>query len=348
MSKREPPKLVSVRLDSVDPVPIQWLWYGYFPLGSLSFIDGDPDTGKTSMLLDIAARITSGRPMPDGSQSIPPSAIMILTSEDDVANTIVPRLMAADADRELCHAIDLKESDWPVFPGCLDELRRELVENKIRLLIIDPIMSFLGSADTGRDSSTRTAIGPLAGLAMETGCTVLGIRHNRKSGSSAIYRGGGSVAFTALARAVWQVARDKEDPELRYLARVKLNLLTEDESPTQTFRFDSVPWPADLPYNMDQPPTIGRIRWLGTSDKTADDLTMRGDSNDKDGGSSAIDEAVHFLQQELASGPMPVKDAQKAARDAGISGPTLKRAKAKLGVKSEKTFSGHWVWQLGE
>jgi len=89
-----------VRLSDVEPQSIRWMWKGYLPLGKLVVVDGDPGLGKSTVLLDIAARLTTARPMPDGTPGLDtPVGVVLLSAEDDAGDTLRPRLDAAGGMR---------------------------------------------------------------------------------------------------------------------------------------------------------------------------------------------------------------------------------------------------------
>jgi 5S rRNA maturation endonuclease (ribonuclease M5) len=70
-----------VFLDSVKSEPVEWLWRGRIPLGKLSVLDGDPGLGKSTIALDLAARVSQGQPMPDGTQGLQGGTVL-LSMED--------------------------------------------------------------------------------------------------------------------------------------------------------------------------------------------------------------------------------------------------------------------------
>ena len=86
-----------VSLADVEPERVDWLWDGYLPLGKVVVLDGDPGVGKSTVSLDIAARISTGSPMPDGIRRRK-GTVLVLSAEDGLADTIRPRLDAAEAD----------------------------------------------------------------------------------------------------------------------------------------------------------------------------------------------------------------------------------------------------------
>lgn len=93
-----------------------------------------------------------------------------------------------------------------------------------RLIVVDPISAYLGQVDSHKNADLRALLAPLAKLAAAYGVAVVAVSHLNKSTSSAIYRTMGSLAFTAAARAVWCVAKDKDDNRRRLLIPVKNNI----------------------------------------------------------------------------------------------------------------------------
>ncbi len=124
----------TVRLSDVDPERVRWLWPGRLPLGKLVVLDGDPGVGKSTLALDIAARLSTGRGWPDGG-TCPPGGVLILSAEDGLADTIRPRLDAAGGDPTRVHALtevryvgeDGQLRARPPTLSDVDELRRRSV-----------------------------------------------------------------------------------------------------------------------------------------------------------------------------------------------------------------------------
>ena len=107
----EGPRLIC--LADVAPSPVKWLWPGRIPLGKITVLDGDPGLGKSTLTLDLAALVTTGRPMPDGTPGIE-GTVILLSAEDDPSDTIRPRLEAAGADLsrvQLLSAIETREGE---------------------------------------------------------------------------------------------------------------------------------------------------------------------------------------------------------------------------------------------
>jgi hypothetical protein len=90
---------------SIVPVPIHWLWPGWIARGKLTVLAGAGGSGKTTLAISLIGILTSGGRWPDGERCHEPANVLIWSSEDDPADTLVPRLMAAGANLERVHII---------------------------------------------------------------------------------------------------------------------------------------------------------------------------------------------------------------------------------------------------
>ena len=230
-----PMTLVSTSMDKVDPRPIDWLWQGRFPLGMLSLMVGYPGMGKSFVALDMAARISRGTPWPDEPDNKQPiGTIYLMIFEEDLHRAIRPRLDACGADVTKIHAFKGVQSGNKVHKH-FDVLQHMyLLETfatehpDTRLVVIDPITSALGEGDENTGKDMRSALTAVSEFCERTQITVLGIAHfAKRMDVSALYKIAGSVAFGAVARAVWVVNQDptKEgEPEpVRKLLHEKSN-----------------------------------------------------------------------------------------------------------------------------
>ncbi|MBI5197931.1 MAG: AAA family ATPase [Nitrospirae bacterium] len=324
-----------IRLETVRPEKVTWLWPGRVPLSKITLLDGDPGLGKSTVTLDLAARVSTSSYMPDGTPGVY-GGVVLLTLEDGLGDTVRPRLEAAGADLSRIVALQgVPDREGRLRLPTLDDteaITSACRQVAARLVVIDPLMGYLsGRTDSHRDQDIRTALGPLAKMAEEVGVAVLVVRHLNKSGSGqSIYRGGGSIGIIGAARSALLIAKDPQDENRRVLAGIKNNL---------------APMPESLVFHIDGTDGASRIVWGGASTHTADSLLAIPVSPEE---RSALDEAQDFLRDLLSDGPVEVKEIQKQIRGAGIAERTLHRAKKVLGVHARK--QGYkpsvWVWFL--
>jgi hypothetical protein len=307
--------------------PVSWLWSGRLALGKLAILDGDPGLGKSLVTLDLCARLSTGRPLPDDTPGAGPGSAIVFNGEDGEEDTIRPRLQAVGADLERVF-VPLRardEGDPLCFPAHVHVLDEMLTRTCARLVVIDPIMAFLepGVFDSS-DRSVRGALRPLARVAEKHACAVLLVRHlNKRGGGRSLYRGGGSIGFLGACRSGWLIARDPLLPQRCVLAQVKNNL-----APAQPSLAYSV-----TPHESG-PPTLS---WLGPTAWTADQLlTGRACSSH----ATQFERACEFLNTFLADGPRTSRDVWAVAREHALSDRTIERAKKELDVRSVLRFEG--------
>ncbi len=322
----------TICLADVVPERVRWIWPGWLPVGKLVILDGDPNLGKSTLALDIAARVSRGLPMPDGSigELGGPRGVVILSAEDGLGDTTRPRLDAAGADCERIEAIYATgDGEGDPMPTLADvaQVRATIKAKNAALVIVDPFMAYVpANVNSWRDQDMRRILSPWIRLASETGATVLLIRHlNKSAGSQAMYRGGGSIGIIGAARCGWMLAADPTDDSRRILAHVKGNLAPPPASLTlRTVAADN---------------GASRIEWGGTSPLTADELTVPPSPQDR----AERRDAVEFLRDFLADGTKSATDGKRAADEAGISKRTLARARKEAGIIARKTADG-WTW----
>ena len=274
---------------TATPEKPAWLWENWLPLGKLTTVDGDPATGKSTMTLDIAARVTRGLPMPDGTPSGAQGAVILLAAEDDLEDTILWRLMAAGADTMQVHYIG-GAVDIPDDCGALQAL---IEQTGARLVIVDVLSEYLNTGlDTYRDHATRHALAPLRQMARDTNVAVLMLRHFTKGdGGKAIHKGGGSIAMVGAARAGWGVGYLEEDEVTRVVAPIKSNMGLKPKA--QSFRLmshDSYP--------------CAWVAWTGPVDVVANDLVNApsGTSEERQVARSLLERTIEAIELLLPVG----------------------------------------------
>jgi hypothetical protein len=339
-------RLVLTALAGVKPKPVRWLWQDRIPLGVPSLLAGKPKLGKSTLAYDLAAKVTTGKL--DGALQGEPANVLVVTFEDLVAETVVPRLMAAGADLARVQTIEVEhdgERDLVSLPEDVPQIEEAACDNT-RLLVVDPLMAALtGGTDAHRDNQVRRVLAPLAKLAERNDLAVLTIMHlNKGQGADLIGRIGGSVAFTGAARSLLVFGADPQDPDGedgtgRVLAQ-RGNLARRAAS--LAYRIEG-----RVIDGSEGPIETSRLVCLGESEARADELLAAVSTSEE---RTERDEATEFLRAELEGGPRSAKDVKVAARDAGISDATLRRAKTQLGVSSERVGgaagAGHWEWSL--
>jgi hypothetical protein len=199
-----------------------------------------------------------------------------------------------------------------------------------KIVVIDPLMGYIGDANSWKDQEVRQALAPLTKMAEELNVAVLIVRHlNKASSSQSMYRGGGSIGIIGLARVGLLIGKDPDDDNRRVLAGIKSNL---------------GPLPPSLTFSIEYNNDVAFIVWGGLSTHSADALLSIPTSPEE---RTALDEARDFLRDILAEGAMNAKDVFKKAKEVGIADKTLQRAKKLLAVVSQKLeFKGAWHWML--
>ncbi len=316
-------KPVLVRLDTVEPKPIVWLWPGRIAIGKLTMLSGDPGLGKSLLTIDLSARVSIGAKWPDTSDHAPLGGVVMLSAEDDAADTIRPRLDAAGADCSRISLLtgisrfDLEENErfLATFNLARDlKALEQAIESTpdCRLVVIDPISAFCGATDSHKNSDVRGLLAPLSELAQRRQMAVVGVNHLNKSaaGGPAMYRTMGSLAFVAAARAAWAVVKDKQDPGKRLFLPIKNNLAGDIAGLSYVVVEQNghpcLAWSAD-------PVTVSADEAMATEKPDSRDAERR--------------EAKTWLQTVLAHGPLAVKEIEQQAKAAGLKWATIRRGK---------------------
>jgi putative DNA primase/helicase len=325
-------------LQEIEAEEVKWLWWPYIPVGKLTVIAADPGVGKTWMTLDLAARITVGGQTPDRQSVMPEGHVAILNAEDGAADTLRPRFDRQGGNPAFVHLLEsvmLQDGTerMPDLVADFAQLENIVKAIKIALILIDPVNAYMGNVDSHKDADVRRVLSPLKRLSEVTGVTTLGVMHfsKGKNERSALYRVIGSIGYVAAARSVLVVGRDPQNPETRVLAPAKANLTKEGRSITFTI--------------TDEP----ALAWGESSDLTANDLAGPAPVERSDG--PAIAEALQFLEEELADGPLDSRVVLQDAKKASISQRTLERAKEQVVKSTAHREQGKrgvqwWDWEL--
>lgn len=331
-NRRDEPNLKLINMEQVEVEKIDWLLYPFIPFGKVTIVQGDPGEGKTTMVLQIIAKLTKGEAvLPSGSDEpaleektmdLEPVNVIYQTAEDGLGDTIKPRLLSAGADCFRVMVIDDNDQALTMMDARLEEA---IIKTKARLVVLDPIQGFLGAAvDMHRANEIRPLMKRVAVLAEKYHCAIILIGHmNKNSNGKSSYRGLGSIDFQAAARSVLIVGRIKDEPEIRVVCHVKSSLAPEGKS--IAFRLDK-----DTGFE-----------WIGEYDISADDL-LSGDNRGQ-----KIHEAKEFLKEILVSGSVAQTKVAEEAESRGIKKKTLWNAKKEMEIESVK-IGNQWFWMLPE
>jgi hypothetical protein len=368
----------AVRLADVKPQNTRWLWPGRIPLGRVTLLVSDPGLGKSLLTLDIAARVSAGTPWPDQNFAtashhdrfdqkgeigrtgeaethtssshrffpsppvpISPSSVLLLSAEDDLADTVRPRLEALGADCEKILAIDSipgeNANDVPrafALNRDLARLRRLLdAVPDCRLIIIDPISAFLGATNEHGNADIRTLLAALTTIARERNSAVLIVSHLRKKEGAAIYRTMGSLAFVAAARAVWLLCKDPADSSNRLLLPLKNSL---------------APAACGLAFVIESRDRTPLIRWSPDTVNVAPEVVLTMPARPRGRPDDDRQYAMSWLKEKIANAPLLVRQVREDAAAFGIANATLRRAFRSLDGQAMRAgfpFKS-WYWKL--
>jgi putative DNA primase/helicase len=326
----------------VAPAAIEWLWNGKLAIGCLTTLAGYPGKGKSFVTTDLAARVSRGKPWPDGSPCARGS-VLIISAEDDPARVIRPRLDAHGADVRKVHLLTMVRRGQDERGEPIDAMftladvaaLRQALERigDVRLLVVDPVGSFVGgTVDTYKDNELRAVLAPVDALANEYGTAALLVAHPRKGASTrADDMVLGSRALTAISRAVWHLVQDKDDEERRLLLPGKNNLARMADG---------------LAFTIGGEPAA--IQWEPEPIRmSADDGLAEHEAGGPKPGTRLAD-ATGWLRAYLdGAGAVPGKVVMADGKAAGHSSRTLERARDELQVTTRPMGMGQpWVWEL--
>ena len=345
-------ELVMRCMADVQPEKIEWLWPGRIAIGKQTLIGGEPGLGKSQITAALAAAVTTGGLWPCDEGRAPKGSVLILSAEDDAADTIRPRLDAAGADPYAVRLISaVVQNDGKGRRTFNLQADLSLLETAIksigdvRLVIIDPVSSYLGKTDSHKNADVRGTLEPLGDMASRLRVAVVSITHFSKgSGQSAVNSFIGSIAFVAAARAAFIVTRDpeSEDPARRLFVQAKNNLAADHGG--LAFRVEQRMVGNDI--------LASAIAWESEKvTRNADEILAA--SRDTKSTPERV-EAEEFLREFLRAGPRAATEVEAEAKDAGLSWATVRRAQKSLRIKPYRKAEsgdglgkqGRWYWAL--
>ncbi len=333
---------------STDPLPVFWGWADRLPMSSLAMVAGREGTGKSTFCAWLAAKVTTGA-LPGELLGKPRNVIYVVV-EDSWRMTVVPRLMAAGADRSRVFRADIETLDTEdatlSLPTDNPLLEARIVEQSVGLVIIDPIMSTMDdSLNENSTKQVRRVLDALAKMADRTGCMVVGIAHfNKGSSNESVMRVSASKAFTDVPRAVFTFA-DDADTGARVMTQSKNSLGPGRESVTYELEQTTVPTRLG-------PAPVSRFVFTGESATSVDDILAQTSTAHTQKGQTRAALLALFRERgevdEDGSLRLLASDITEIARDEwGVSTSTVNRASTELPIEKFKDgMSGGWVWIL--
>jgi len=313
--------LQMIKMSEIQSQEVSWLWYPFIPYGKLTIIQGDPGDGKTTLVLNIAAKLSKGEGLDSEMKLSEPMNVIYQSAEDGLADTVKPRLELAGADCERILVIDEKEKSLSMVD---ERLEKAIVQTKARMLILDPIQAYLGGGmDMNRANEARDMTKKLGALAEKYQCAIVLIGHmNKTAGNKAAYRGMGSIDFFAVARSVLLVGRVEGEPNIRAVVQIKNNLAAFGHPKAFALSEDG-------------------FQWLGDYEITADEVL--GGIAPK---ANKMEQAKRLLRElALTTDAIQSNEIFDMADEKGISKRTLENAKRELGIRARK-INNSWYWEL--
>lgn len=300
---------------------IDWLWYPYIPYGKLTILQGDPGEGKSTFIINVAALLTKGKNMPDGFKTNHSENVIYQCAEDNLADTIKPRLLSADADcSKIAYIVDEN------FELSFEDKRIEsaIQQTKAKLFIIDPLQAFLvQDTDMQSASRMRSALRKLADVAERNNCAIVLVGHlNKSNGGKNLYRGLGTIDIAAIARSVLMIVRDSNSPEIRYMTPIKSSLAPEGDAIGFSFSNNS------------------GFQWLGKCKINSENIKSINVTVE-----TKQEKAERILTDILSSEDLPSTYIIEHLKKFGISQRTTENAKAKLRIHAFRKDDA-WYWQL--
>lgn len=338
---------------SIKPRKPTWIWEGMIPRAMMSLWSGDPMSGKTFAAMDIVARVTTGRPMPDGTAGIGPLGALVVSYDDARAETLLPRLIGAGADLAKVVVLDgnvggrgesrrvFADDIEAMIVRAQDHLARE--RTRLGLILLDPMSALLAGSDSNMASAVYGKLGNLVGYCQQEDVAALILAHTGKTErGKAINATTGSQAQAGAARAMALVVRDDVNDE-RLILPAKSSVSRMGEG----FRYTIEDVPVDQFDDADKLKSAGfstlpRVNWLGGAGMNAQEwLDQQAAAESPSKGQDAIRVAITCLSK----GVRAAKDIEAAAAEEGITKPTLQSATKNIGIVKCKTSYG-WLWGL--
>ena len=340
-------RLEFVRGDFIRPKRLRWLWHGRILADKLNVFSGEPDVGKGMTTVDLAARITRQCDFPDCKNELDgPKDVVFLSSEDDMEDTIAPRLIVAGADMTRIHFARISENTSGTIEEGIVCLDRDLpaLEEIIKrypdtvLIIPDPVIAFLGDADPNKDKDVRPIYSKMKTFAKKLNVGWLFVNHwNKNQSATSINRTSGAKTMVSAPRATWMFTKSPEDPT-RYLMMKGKGNLSSNNVKTLAYRIVGAPFDFGDGRGV-EPNAVPKLIWDGETEHKAEQVLQ--DANDPKLRRNT--KAEEFLTEFLQDGAKLASDIYRAADKQSLSVDKMKRARYSLDYLAER-IANQWYW----
>lgn len=310
------------RLSDVAPKPVEWIWKGFIPAGNLTLLSAEPGVGKSSITLDLAARLTTGRPMPDGTAG-KLGGVLILNAEDSLTHTIIPRLKMMGADLNRVYTLDDVMLDRD-----MGRIAQAVRQQDVSLVVVDPVNAFVGGVNPNLGAEVRSITRPIKEIAEQFGTAFILVNHfNKDKNASTTNKAAGSIDWIGAARSGLHVGGVPSfDCNALYVAKSNLGATRR----AMLYRID----------------TAGRVVWEEPPPGFDVDAALSGRLDPR------VFEAVQFLEHLRLEHGQEIRSTivREQYNEAGIRQTHIDQAKTFLGVTSQKRggTQGYWVWVFPE
>jgi hypothetical protein len=335
-------------LDEVEETSLNWLWPGFLPDNQLVHFVGASSEGKSPVTLDIIARVTTGKEWPDGTpNTLGPRSVILMAGEDDLSDTVKPRLRMAGADisKVKLFKVTAKRDDKQTdLAAALDRNYQGLVDasrslDDLALIVIDPITNYLGRQSMNKEEDIRGNISmPLKGLAQDKCACIITVGHLNKRDKEAtvLQRAMGAAAFTGVPRKVFVFGNDPEDDNKH------AHIMTEvrDKQVSIQYKTTAVADPDGI-----QKSHIIKVDWGKLVEADADAVVNAPKQREK----TTSKEVQTFFKTFLRDGAKPTKAIEAALKEAGIDCENWQKPARRVAKTRQITGKGKnagWEWYL--
>ena len=306
----------------VKTTSVRWLWYPFIAIGKITLLQGDPGDGKSTLMMNLIAELSTGGATPDGQAFGRPQRVIYQCSEDGVSDTIKPRLEKSGAD---CRNVAFINEEIHSGLTLDDErIRQAIIDFRPRLVVIDPIQAYLGSdSDLQIAGRARRLMHRLSLWASTYDCAVVLIGHlNKKENSKGLYRSLGSIDVVAAARSVLQVERDLEDTDIRIVTQIKNSL-----------------GPSEAVIRFEIRPQTG-FSWISVDTVTSSEKRVESQTFE-----TKMDKAAYLIKEVLSQGDVASIEMYKLLETEGISRRTAEVARKNMGIRCYRKMK-QWYWSI--